>query len=99
MLSVVGYTSPPPAALVMAALPHLLTPHRGQLQSQVSQPGDDPIQRGLVRDEASENRLVGVGMTDGQAAKPIRPLLLDVALDPYLDSLHPLLPGFLPIRP
>src|SRR5512137_1733960 len=73
--------------LFMAFLLDLTAAHRGQFQAQVAQSGDDPIERGLIWDCPSKQRLILAGMADGQAAKPFRPFFVDLSLDVDLNFL------------
>jgi len=55
---------------------------RQETNAQVTQTGDDPVQRGLVCDDPAENRLIEVEMADGQAAQPFLPLLAYIPRNP-----------------
>src|SRR5512137_2965507 len=67
--------------LFMAVLLYFPAADRGQFQAQVAQSRNDPIQGGLVGHDPGKHRLIRDGMADGQAAKPFRPLFIDMSLD------------------
>jgi len=54
--------------------------HRDQGQAEITDPGQQPVQRGLIREQASDDRLRTVA-ADLEAAEPFRPPVIEDAVD------------------
>jgi len=54
--------------------------HRDQGQAEIADPGQQPVQRGLISEQASDDRLRTVA-ADLEAAEPVRPPVIEDAVD------------------
>jgi hypothetical protein len=54
--------------------------HRDQGQAEIADPGQQPVQRALIREQASDDRLRAVA-ADLEAAEPVRPPVIEDAVD------------------
>jgi hypothetical protein len=75
-------------SLFILILLKFLAAQRDQLQSEIAQARDDPVQGGLIRYQAGKHRFAEAGIADGYPFEPSRPALADLALDPDLNALH-----------
>jgi hypothetical protein len=54
--------------------------HRDQEKAEIADPGQQPVQRALIREQASDDRL-GAVAADLEAAEPVRPPVIEDAVD------------------
>ena len=74
------------------------TTYRQECQAQVSEPRQQPVQRRLVSDGTSQNRLLLADMFYHQALEPVRPVLVNLSLDMDLNLRHKWSPEILSWR-